>query len=78
MKPSAQCATAAGIMAGIPGAFTYCDIKIWMGLYKTYVQPHLEFAVEAWSPWETFRHRLPGKDTRKTCETSKWTCGQNI
>jgi ribonuclease P/MRP protein subunit RPP40 len=62
IKPSAQCATAAqtaaGIMARISRAFTYCDRKIWMGLYKTYVQPHLEFAVEAWSPWEQFRHCL--------------------
>ncbi len=39
------------VLAQISRAFTYRDRKIWMGLYKTYVRPHLEFAVQAWSPW---------------------------
>jgi ribonuclease P/MRP protein subunit RPP40 len=43
--------TAVGVLAQISRAFMYQGRKIWMGLYKTYVQPHLEFAVQAWSMW---------------------------
>ena len=31
--------------------FHFRDKKIWIGLYKTYVRPHLEYAVSSWSPW---------------------------
>jgi len=54
LKPSAQCAkaaqTAAGVLSQISRAFHYRDRKTWIGLYKTYVRPHLEYAVQAWSP----------------------------
>ena len=32
-------------------AFSYRDKCTWIRLYKQYVRPHLEYAVQAWSPW---------------------------
>ena len=32
-------------------AFTYRDKYTFIKLYKQYVQPHLEYCVQAWSPW---------------------------
>jgi hypothetical protein len=74
MKPSAQCAkaaqTAARVLAEISRAFTYRDRKICV------TTPRICRA--GLVTLESFRHRLPGKDPRKSCETSKRTCGQNI
>ena len=30
---------------------TYRDKVVWIGLYKTYVRPILEYCVQAWRPW---------------------------
>ena len=55
LKPSSQCAKAAmkanGILGQMWRSFHYRDKSVWIWVYKTYVQPHLEFAVQAWSPW---------------------------
>jgi ribonucleases P/MRP protein subunit RPP40 len=55
VKPSAQCAKAAKTAQTVTGqiarAFQYRDRVVFMQLYKQYVRPHLEFAVQAWSPW---------------------------
>ena len=32
-------------------AFHYRDKEVFLGLYKQYIRPHLEFAVQAWAPW---------------------------
>ena len=32
-------------------SFKYRDKNVWIRLYKTFVRPHLEFSVQAWSPW---------------------------
>ena len=29
----------------------YRDKVVWVKLYKTFVRPHLECSVQAWSPW---------------------------
>jgi ribonuclease P/MRP protein subunit RPP40 len=63
LKPSAQCAraakTAQTVLGQISRAFHYRDRHVFMRLYKQYVRPHLEFAVQAWSPWtETDRECL--------------------
>ena len=54
LKPSAQCAKAAkkanAILGQMSRAFHYRD-ETFVSLYKTYVRHHLEFAVQAWSPW---------------------------
>ena len=54
LKPSAQCAKAAkkanAILGQMSRAFHYRD-NVFVRLYKSYVRPHLEFAVQAWSPW---------------------------
>ena len=55
LKPSQQCAkaarTAQTVLGQIMRSFHYKDKEIFVQLYKTYVRPHLEFAVQAWSPW---------------------------
>jgi hypothetical protein len=33
-------------------AFRYRDRRVFVQLYKLYVRPHLDFAVQAWSPWQ--------------------------
>ena len=55
LKPAAQCAKAARtaqiVLGQIARAFHFKDKFLFIQLYKTYVRPHLEFAVQAWSPW---------------------------
>ena len=55
LKPSLQCSTAAkkanSVLGRMAKSFTYRDRVVWVRLYKTYVRPHLEYAVQAWSPW---------------------------
>lgn len=55
LKPSAQCAKAVkkanSILGQMSRSVHYRDKVTWIRLYKTYVRPHLEFAVQAWSPW---------------------------
>jgi len=55
LKPAPQCkkaaTTATRVLNQIFKAFHYRDKKTFVNLYKTYVRPHLEFAVAAWCPW---------------------------
>jgi hypothetical protein len=55
LKPTGQCQRAANTAQTVFGqlsrAFTYRDRHVFMRLYAQYVRPHLEFAVQAWSPW---------------------------
>ena len=32
-------------------AVSYRDKNVWLRLYQIYVQPQLEYAVQAWRPW---------------------------
>ena len=54
LKPS-QCAVAARkanqVLGQMSRSFHYRDRFTWIQLYKVYVRPHLEYAVQAWSPW---------------------------
>jgi hypothetical protein len=56
LKPTAQCAraakTAQAVLGQITRAFQYRDKRTFVQLYKQYVRPHLECAVQAWSPWQ--------------------------
>jgi hypothetical protein len=56
LKPAAQCAkaakTAMSVLGQITRAFRYRDKRVFVQLYKQYVRPHLDFAVQAWSPWQ--------------------------
>jgi Reverse transcriptase (RNA-dependent DNA polymerase)/Endonuclease-reverse transcriptase len=56
LKPAAQCAraakTALAVLGQITRAFRYRDKLTFVQLYKQYVRPHLEFSVQAWSPWQ--------------------------
>ena len=55
LKPSSQCAVAARkanqVLGQMSRSFHYRDRFTWIKLYKVYVRPHLEYAVQAWSPW---------------------------
>jgi hypothetical protein len=57
LKPAAQCSKAAQtanlVLGQISRSFHYRDRHTFVGLYTQYVLPHLEFAVQAWSPWLT-------------------------
>ena len=54
-KPTAQCAkaaqTAQAVLGQVARAFHYRDKEVFLVLYKQYIWPHLEFAVQAWAPW---------------------------
>ncbi len=56
LKPGRQCETAARranvVLSQVLRSFTYTDKKVLPKICKTYVRPHLEFAVSAWSPWQ--------------------------
>ena len=55
LKPSSQCAKAAKkanqVLGQMVRAFHYRDKHTWIKLYKTYVRCHLEYSIQAWSPW---------------------------
>jgi ribonucleases P/MRP protein subunit RPP40 len=44
--------TALAVLGQISRAFQFRDKQTFVQLYKQYVRPHLEFAVQAWSPWQ--------------------------
>ena len=50
-----QCAKAAkkanSVLGQLCRGVGYRDKDVFIDLYKTYVRPHLEYAVQAWSPW---------------------------
>ena len=55
LKPSLQCAKAAVkanlVLGQLSRAVTYRDKTTFIRLYQVYVRPHLENAVQSWSPW---------------------------
>ena len=55
LKPSKQCSEAARrattLLSQISRVFMYRDKRTFLQLYKQFVRCHLEFAVQAWSPW---------------------------
>jgi ribonuclease P/MRP protein subunit RPP40 len=55
LKQSAQCKkaarTAQTVLSQISRTFHFRDQHVFLRLYVQYVQPHLEFASPAWSPW---------------------------
>ena len=40
------------MMGLLKNAFVSRDKRIWKRLYTTYIRPHLEFAIQAWCPYE--------------------------
>ena len=55
LKPSLQCQKAANkansVLGQMARAVSYRDRITWVKLYKQYVRPHLEYCIQAWSPW---------------------------
>jgi ribonuclease P/MRP protein subunit RPP40 len=58
-------AKAAGTVTAAPGqisrAFHYRDRHTFVGLYKQYVRPHVQFTVQAWSLWTLQDREVPEK-----------------
>ena len=56
LKPSEHCSKivqkANAVLGQMSRAVKYKPLKVWVKLFTTYVRPHLEFAVQAWSPWQ--------------------------
>ena len=54
--PSRQVSAAAlkanQVLGQLLRSFTYRDRNTFIRLYKQYVRPHLEYCVQAWSPWQ--------------------------
>jgi hypothetical protein len=59
-KFSAQASRAASKSSAILGMLKHIflsrDVEIWASLYRTYIRPHLEFAISAWNPF--LRHDI--------------------
>ena len=55
LKPSLQCAKASAranqILGQLARAVGYRDKDTFLKLYCVYVRPHLEYAIQSWSPW---------------------------
>jgi ribonuclease P/MRP protein subunit RPP40 len=55
LKPSLQCTRAANkamvVLRSIKKSFRYIDRRCFLILYKCFVRPHLEYCVQAWSPY---------------------------
>jgi hypothetical protein len=55
LKLSAQCAEAAAVanwkLGVFKKAFASRDQLLWQSLWKTHIRPHLEHAIQAWSPY---------------------------
>ncbi|XP_014675320.1 PREDICTED: uncharacterized protein LOC106815379 [Priapulus caudatus] len=55
LKPTLQCTRAAnkamGVLRSIKKTFKYIDKRCFLILYKTFIRPHLEYCVQAWSPY---------------------------
>jgi len=54
LNPCIQCCKAAGkarsILAMVKRNFKRLDEEDFMLIYKTYIRPHMEYCVQAWSP----------------------------
>ena len=44
-------AKANAVLGQLSRRVSYRDSIIFIGLYKTFVRPHLEYCTQAWSPW---------------------------
>ena len=55
LKPSKQCLAASkkanSTLGRMARSFSYRSKDVWLRLYRIYVRPILEYAVQAWSPW---------------------------
>lgn len=55
LKPSKQCIAAAAkgrsVLGMINRHFKRLSRDQFLSIYKTYVRPHLEYCIQAWSPW---------------------------
>ena len=54
LKSSSQCtksaATARRVIEMVRRTFRHLDIEDFLVIYKTYIRPHLEYCIQAWTP----------------------------
>ena len=67
-KESGNARTAQAVLGQIARAFHFRDKDIFLGLYRQYIRPHLEFSVQAWSPWCQKDKDLLENVQKKGCE----------
>jgi len=75
IKKAAQ--TANAVLNQLLKTFHYRDRNVFDRLYIQYVRPHLEFASQAWSPWN-LTDRVPGECTKESGQISLGTERINI
>ena len=75
-KPSLQCIVAAKkatqALGFVKRTVSHFDCTSFSVVYRTYIRPHMEFAVQAWNPYlkkdidclEKIQHRAPIKKFR--------------
>jgi len=69
LKPSTQCAKAVNramsVLRMVTGSFPRIDREDFAILYKTYIRPHKEYCIQAWSPYLAKDIELPDKVQRR-------------
>eukprot|EP00794_Sanderia_malayensis_P003391 gene3390-3881_t len=86
LKPSTQCSKAAAKASGSLGfikrAFKHIDKDSFVILYNSYVRPHMEYCVQAWSPYYVkdidCLEKIQRRATKLVKHIRKWTYEQRL
>eukprot|EP00794_Sanderia_malayensis_P008776 gene8776-9714_t len=86
LKPSTQCSKAAAKASSSLGfikrAFKHIDKDSFVILYNSYVRPHMEYCVQAWSPYYVkdidCLEKIQRRATKLVKHIRKWTYEQRL
>ncbi|BHF83981.1 hypothetical protein SprV_0902713100 [Sparganum proliferum] len=79
LKPSLQCSkvakSAMSILYLVKRAFSSFDEDCFAKVFQTFVRPHLEFAIQAWSPWTAIDFGILEKVQRRATKlvSGRWS-----